>query len=88
MVRDMSFKQPVGINFIIGSVTTFTGKPPNFNVLYLDPDTMLPVEFQTIAFDLEHANLYDQPIWYPIYNYTETYEMADLSPASFLKVSQ
>jgi len=40
---DMITKKPIGVNFIIGSGTTFQGKPPSFNVVYIDPVTLLPV---------------------------------------------
>jgi hypothetical protein len=44
------------MNFIVGSATTYKGKPPSFNVMYVDPETMLPIDFETHTFDLEHAN--------------------------------
>lgn len=84
----MISQKPIGVNFIIGSGTTYTGKPPSFNVVYLDPETMLPVIFETYAFDLDHANQYDEPKWFLKYNYTEEYGMKDLSPQSFWEVSQ
>lgn len=59
----MEMKKPIGMNFIIGSATTFQGKPPSFNILHIDPVTMLPVDFETIAFDLDHANKFDEPRW-------------------------
>lgn len=71
------------MNFIAGSATTYQGKPQSFNVMHLDPVTMLPVEFETYAFDLDHANKYDEPKWDLKYNYTQVYDMPDLSPKSF-----
>jgi hypothetical protein len=56
VAKDVYMKQSIGMNFIIGSATTYQGKPPSFNVIYLDPDTMLPIDFETYAFDLDHAN--------------------------------
>ena len=75
------------MNFIVGSATTYMGKPQSFNVIYLDPETMLPIDFESIAFDLDHANAYDEPIWYKKYDYRKTYNMADLSPQSFYDYS-
>lgn len=49
-------KKPIGVNFISGSGTTYQGKPPSFNVVYLDPETMLPIDYESYAFDLDHAN--------------------------------
>jgi hypothetical protein len=37
--------------------------------MYVDRDTMLPIDFETHAFDLEYANKYDQPKWDLKYNY-------------------
>lgn len=49
---------------------------------------MVPVDFETYAFDLDHANKYDEPRWLLKYNYTQTYDMPDLSPKSFFAVSR
>lgn len=87
VVRDITFKKPIGVNFIIGSATTFTGKPPSFNVVYLDPETLLPVDLETYAFDLVHANKFDEPKWDLMYDYRKEYNMTDLSPDSFMKLS-
>ena len=48
---------------------------------------MLPVEFETYAFDLDHANKYDEPKWDLKYNYTSTYNLDDLSPQSMFDLS-
>lgn len=68
-------------------MTTFQGKPPSFSVVEIDPDTMLPTEFLTYAFDLDHANQFDEPIWKLKYNYTSTYNLSDLSPSSMYGLS-
>ena len=44
------------MNFIVGSVTTFTNKPSSFNVIYLDPENLIPIEYETWSFDLNYAN--------------------------------
>ena len=88
VLRDMVQKVPIGMNFIVGSATTFTAKRQSFNVVYVDPVTMLPVEFLTYAFDLDYANKYDEPKWYLEFNYTRDYEMPDLSPKSFFEHSE
>ena len=60
--------EAIGVNFIVASVTPllekdkrwFTdGKNPSFSVVYVDPETMLPVDFETWSFDLDYANRYD-----------------------------
>ena len=49
------------MSFIVGSMTSYNGKPPSFNVVYLDPDTMLPIDYEVYAFNLTHANQFDEP---------------------------
>lgn len=71
------------MNFVVGSGTTYHGKPPSFNMIYLDPETMLPVNYDSYYFDLEHANKYDEPKWGLKYNWLEEYELPDMSPKSF-----
>lgn len=75
------------MNFIVGSVTTFKGKPPSYDIIYLDPETMLPVELETYAFDLETANKNDTTNWNLYLDYRKDYGMADLSPESFKNLS-
>lgn len=77
-------KKPIGFNFILGSATTYTGKPPSFNIAYLDPETLVPVDFETVAFDLDHANKYDEPRWNVVIDYRKDYNLPDLSPQSFM----
>jgi hypothetical protein len=88
VVTDMTFKKPVGISFIVGSGTTYKGKPPSFNFMTIDAETMLPINYETHAFDLDHANQFDEPKWDLKYNYTQTYGLPDLSPKSFHELSQ
>lgn len=47
----------------VGSTTTYKGKNPSFNVVYLDPETMVPVDYETYSFDIREANIVGQPSW-------------------------
>jgi hypothetical protein len=49
------------MNFIVGSVTSYGGKHPNFNVIYLDPETMLPLDYEIHYFNITTANKLDKP---------------------------
>lgn len=53
VMGDIKEGKSIGMNFIVGSATTYKGKPPSFDLLYLDPETMLPVDLEVWAFDLE-----------------------------------
>ena len=68
------------MSYIIGSATTYQGKPPSFSIMYVDPVTMLPVDYEVWAFDLEHANAKDEPKWSRYLNAREEYHLEDLSP--------
>jgi len=81
--KDITEAKPIFMNWIVGSATTYQGKPQSFNVIYLDPKTMLPVDYESYAFDLEYANANDSPKWYLKYDYRKMYELKDLSPRSF-----
>ena len=63
VIKDIYFHEPILMNFIFGSVTPYSSKEPNFNVIYLDPETMLPLDYENYVFELDHANEYDEPIW-------------------------
>lgn len=81
-------QKPIMTNFIVGSVTTYKGVTPSFGIITLDPDTMLPLDFETQTFHLKHANQYNQPRWINFYNWRQDYQMIDLSPTSFSQLSQ
>lgn len=87
VMKDINSGKSIGMNFIVGSVTTFQHKAPNFDILYLDPDTMLPVDMETYIFDLESANKNDAPQWNLYINVKDEYNMKDLSPASISNLS-
>jgi len=46
----------------------------------LEPDSLIPVEYETWALNLDYANKYDLPKWELKYNYTDSFGMKDLSP--------
>jgi hypothetical protein len=64
VVTDVMRKEPIGLNFIVGSGTTYLGKPPSFNVVHLDPDTMIPIDYESWVFDLVTANKENREVWY------------------------
>lgn len=60
--KDVVNQMPVGMNYIIGSATPYVssvgstpklkGKNPSFSVMYLDPETSLPVDVETYSLNL------------------------------------
>ena len=88
VVRDLVEQKPIGVNFIVGSATTFQNKNPSFNVLKMDSETLLPIDFETHNFELVHANKYDDPKWTLKFNYRDFFNLTDLSPQSFHKQAE
>jgi hypothetical protein len=75
------------MNYIVSSATTYQGKHPSLNIIYLDPETMLPVDYETHYMDLDEANKLgddEKPVWKQKYNYRDYFHLEDLSPKSFL----
>lgn len=62
-------------------------KNPSFNVLHLDPETMLPQDYYVHSFNLTEANMTPEknPDWKVWRDYRKDYNMTDLSPKSFLQ---
>jgi len=82
-IRSFKSDKPVGINYWTGSVSTWAAVNPSFRVFEVDAETMLPVKVHTYAFDIRA----DKPEWKWDHEYTSLYEMTDLSPSSFSKLS-
>lgn len=87
--RDILDRNPLSMNFVVGSATTFQNKPPSFSVIYLEPENLLPIDFETYSFDLDLANNKEgsEPEWKVHHSFRKTYGLKDLSPGSFLKYS-
>lgn len=80
IMRDLVTKEATGINFIASSATPYTDKPPSFDVVYLDPDTMRPVEYEIYAFDMDEANKNNVTKWSRYFDYKTGFNMTDLRP--------
>jgi hypothetical protein len=50
--RSLFSQRPLSINYLVGSGTPNGGKDPSFSVIYIDPKTLLPIDFETWIFDL------------------------------------
>lgn len=76
------------MNFIVGSMTTFLDKDPSFNMVSMNKDTALPVDFYTYHASIPDANANDKPEWKIIYDYKEIFGLKTLAPGEFLKASE
>ena len=78
---------PIGVLTVCGSITSFLVGHPSYCVYELDKETMLPVSRQTYFFDLDEANASGTPEWKLHTDWTEDYEMADLSPSEYASLA-
>lgn len=81
-MRSLLSATPVGLSFITSSATTYQGKPPSFDVLYLDPETMRPVDYEVHYLDLETANAKDEVNWSLYLDYRTAYNLTDMRPSN------
>jgi len=79
IARSFATGKPVGVQYWTGSVSAFVAINPSFRMYEVDEETMLPVKVHTYVFDLHDPN----PEWKWHHEYTEYYNMPDLSPSSF-----
>lgn len=86
-VLSFETNQPVGVLTVCGSMTTWGGLNPSFCVYELDRETLLPVKRQTWSFDIAASNESDVPNWSLFTDWTEVYEMDDLSPSSYFDLA-
>jgi hypothetical protein len=70
------------VNIIAGSLTTFTEMNPSFVVIEVDEETLLPLNVETYYFNITHANLYNDPQWLLLHDFTGYYGIPDFSPDS------
>lgn len=56
VARSISDNKNIGINYVGGSVGTYTGRNPSFAVIELDAEFMIPLNFKTYYLDLVKAN--------------------------------
>ena len=49
----------------------------------MDPDTLIPIDIETYAVDLDKANTDGTPKWFKAFSDRETYDLKDLSPQSY-----
>lgn len=81
-------KDPIGVLQVCGAITTWLGNNPAYCVYELDKETMLPVSRKTYYFDIDEANEIGSPDWHLLTDWTQDFEMDDLSPASFKKMTE
>lgn len=86
--RGFNDQSPLQVFWTTGSVTTETGKNPSFRIFELDAETMLPVKIDKYYFNISRANELNEPLWHFMYEFTEEYDLADLSPSSILNLAE
>lgn len=72
--------QNIGINFIAGSLTTYTDKNPSFTLIEIDEEFMVPVNFKTYYYDVLRANKEGKITWELFHDFKTYYGLKDLRP--------
>ena len=49
-------------------------------MMEIDKDSMLPVDIETIAFDMEYANAHDEAKWFKVNSFKDYFGLENLSP--------
>ena len=76
--------KPLVVHSVAGSLTPMgQNRNPSFMTLDIDAKTLLPVNKNTVYFDLEKANTEGTPTWMSN-DYIKTWNLADLSPNSMM----
>jgi hypothetical protein len=78
----------VGINFIPGSLTTFKNVNPQFAVMELDAEFLVPLTMQIYSLNVTNANENNNPKWYLLLDYIKDYQIPDLSPDSLYNLAK
>lgn len=71
----------------MSSATPYTLKNPSFDVVYLDPDTMRPVDYEIYYLDLDKTNKENKAEWELYFDYRKGYGMKNLSPTSYFNLA-
>jgi len=73
----------IGMAYLVGSTTTYLNRNPNFSVVDLDQQYMVPINIHTHFFNISKAH--DDPSspqWEYLHDYRLTYNLTDMSPSS------
>ena len=89
IIKSISGNQEnIGINFIAGSLTSYTDKNPSFTVIEIDEEFMVPINFKTYYYNIEKANTEGKITWEILHDFTNFYGLKDLRPDELANFSQ
>jgi sphingomyelin phosphodiesterase len=81
IIKSISGNQEnIGINFISGSLTSYTDRNPSFTVIDIDEEFMVPINYKTYYYSIEKANLEGKITWEILHDFTNFYGLKDLRP--------
>ena len=83
VVRSYLKRQPVGVQFWTGAMTTYKYSHPCFRRFIIDAETFLPLRVETYTFNVTTANAARdeaQPQFELSHELTNYFDMDDLSP--------
>lgn len=72
--------EPMSVQWIAPSLTTYTGLNPSFRLYEADPNTWFPVNYHQYRLNMTQANLnLTGPQWFEAYDFLSEYSLTDMS---------
>jgi len=87
VVKAIEDDKNIGINYVGGSVTTWTDENPGFIVIDLDEEYLVPVNFQSYFLNITESNL-GNPKWELLHDMKEGYGINDTSPDALFSLAR
>uniref|UniRef100_A0A7S3IP58 Calcineurin-like phosphoesterase domain-containing protein n=1 Tax=Strombidium inclinatum TaxID=197538 RepID=A0A7S3IP58_9SPIT len=90
LTMGMNSTDPIGFNFLSGSVTSGDSRNPGFSMVEYDEEFMVPLNIHTYYMNLTEANANPSaPLeWNELHDYLDEYRLPDLSPSSIKDLTQ
>ena len=86
LLSDSKNEDIIHVMFTPGGLTTYSNHNPQFKIYDIDYETGYPVKVYKHFFNITNANLGD-PKWELQFEFTSEYSLPDLSPQSFLSLT-
>lgn len=88
IVRGAYDFKPIASYHAAGSITPYSDLNPSFRVMEFDKETMLPLKMHSYFLNLTRAQQENVATWEYAYEFTNVYEMDDMSPSGLYKFTE
>ena len=88
VTRSLTSNKPIGVEYIAGNAGSFGNLDPSFRLYEFNSEFHVPVEFSVYKLDLEESNVRDKVLMERWFDFAREFEILDLSPGTYLKLSE